>query len=821
MKPIKTIGLFLALCLVFTVGGPMLARETVVTPQFVVMNDRVVHSSSGPHIGTIEGITTEIDAWGGVTASIVTLQNMSHYNHVHIGKVTDKISAQLSSKDGFVATVTFSLSGLTPYPNGVVGPPIATLDLVVLPVVIVPAVRTDVYVADLTTLEAIQIADEIVSVYEGDLNINLERLWLSRSTFYTYFDYGVPQMLLEGNMYRMQYVAQLSSAAGSNTVSAYRSILAQMGGFMSIAGGTDWNNLLTTAAEMVQAAYWLPDYCSPSGFMVSELLESYSGAYLRADPVHTDLVTEVQYAAIGVVGFTQPGVVQAVDGDETYAIADHLGFTGPIKNKMQEDPSCQSLSVVMGFAPGSLSIDGIPSQWYSIDDQYRVPEEIELPGGVVIPPNSTLSEIVRLLMTYMPIEIGLLLNEEIGSIDPTAFDEFVDYLWGGGATTFPNMSEWIHQMNFSEIETAVEEMNLDLLASLMAGAGMNPNALMDRIDDTLYSQDPIAALVKAFFDYFDYYHVFDILDNDTYPNMPSVNDYFSTLGNAVKQFLKDFAGFDLPSEFSTKAEFAAFVQQHWEISLQAIFTAMTSNDAAALKTAIQNALNVENLQQHITPYLMADLGSSMMNGIGFAIAINTDFSSGVYGLLADDLVFTFEAELDSLVIDGPFLSVTKIHYIAGQSGTSAASSVKVGDKITFNITVKNYGSETAYNVKVLDGMSAGLDGDREFYWTRASLAPGASWVISFEVDAVEAGLFMDYPVICVYFNASLSEFDPSDPMAWGGTARYTTSARGYMVMISTPNWWEGTIFGIPTLYVVAGIAGAAVAGVAILLIRRR
>jgi hypothetical protein len=82
---------------------------------------------------------------------------------------------------------------------------------------------------------------------------------------------------------------------------------------------------------------------------------------------------------------------------------------------------------------------------------------------------------------------------------------------------------------------------------------------------------------------------------------------------------------------------------------------------------------------------------------------------------------------------------------------------------------------------------------------------------------------MDYPAVCVYFNTTLSTFDPNTAEAWRGTARYTWSAPGYQIQVlgGGANWWEGEILGIPTLYVAAGVGGVAVIGVAILLVRRR
>jgi hypothetical protein len=147
--------------------------------------------------------------------------------------------------------------------------------------------------------------------------------------------------------------------------------------------------------------------------------------------------------------------------------------------------------------------------------------------------------------------------------------------------------------------------------------------------------------------------------------------------------------------------------------------------------------------------------------------------------------------------------------------------VSVGGLVEYTINVHNYGDATAHDVKVLDGMSAGLDGARDFYWTRATLAAGESWNITYSVTANDAGLYMDMPAWCVYFNTSLSTFDDATAEYWDGASFYTYSAPGYMILIEGGAWIPSEIFGIPTLYVAAGVGGVAVLGVALLMIRRR
>jgi uncharacterized repeat protein (TIGR01451 family) len=395
-------------------------------------------------------------------------------------------------------------------------------------------------------------------------------------------------------------------------------------------------------------------------------------------------------------------------------------------------------------------------------------------------------------------------------LDSTMLDFIVDGLWSSPGP-FPDLRQMVLNLNYT-LSTPVTEMNTDLLASIMKRAGLTPDTLVSNIDSTLASKSPIGALAKAFVKYFDSYHILDILEPDNYATATAFEAYMNTFITGVEKALHDLSGLDVTTQFTTKEGIATFVQEHWGIALQALWTAMAANNLPGIKDAFHAILNVPNLQEHITPYLMADLGSSLVSGIGFQFAANyngTDFLP----LSASDLTLSFDVDPALLSITGPYLAIVK--------GTSTRS-IMAGENVSYTITVHNYGDATAYDVKVLDGICAGLDGDRPYYWTRSTLAPDATWEIQYQVKASDAGLYLDLPAICVYFNQSLSTFDPDTAVNWTGSARYTLSAIGYMINVEGPSgWWPSTLFGIPTLYVIAGIGGVAVLGVALLVIRRR
>jgi uncharacterized repeat protein (TIGR01451 family) len=577
---------------------------------------------------------------------------------------------------------------------------------------------------------------------------------------------------------------------------------------------------MTSAGEVYRPLYYLPYYDYISSFAGNFLAGGYE-YYMRAHTSHTDLATEVQSGVMCYAGFEYPGVVDAVVGDETYSLKDHVGHTSNIQTKMDQDTSANSISAILGASPGSLSIPELPASWISLDDSFEIPGNITMEPYLYIEENTTLGDALKEILSVLPKGLALEMNEQMLAVNMTDIENGVnaaiDTLWGS-LTPWPDMRQLVLNMDFSDPNffgiNPVAELNFDLLAEIMDQAGMNPDALMSRVDETLAAENPLAAIIEAFIDYFDSYNLLDILDNDYYADPVALEGYINTLIDGVAAFLKDFAGVDLPTEFQTKEEIAAFMNSHWEIALGALWTAMAADDLAGIKTAIVNMIDMENLAEHFIPYMMADLGASWLGGIGFLGAANIDPVAMTFEPLnVADITLTFDADPDALAVDGPYLVVTK---------GIINRTVNVGEMVDFTITVHNYGSESAYDILVMDGMSSGFDGEREFLWERASLASGATWTIEYSVQATDGGLFMDFPAVCVYFNTTTSTFDPNAAEAWPGTARYTWSAPGYQIqVVGGGNWWEGEILGIPTLYVAAGVGGVAIIGVALLVVRRR
>jgi len=775
-----------------------------------------------PEIATVEGLFSGVDYWGGVTNIVASAQNATEYANSAAEDLLDIVQAQMASDDGFVSNAIFEINGLTPFPNGVVGGPIATLTVTVKSILEVPLDEGLASFTDLSVTEAINIADEIADEYDSDLGISLERFAVI-PTQDTSFYYFAPILISDEFMYPMQYeivyMDLMTASQGETVIETLLTRFSEMGGFMDICGSPDWPYIMTQAVEAFMPVYWAVED-APYGYGIQYLLSSMSYPYYRAHVSHPEYQEIVQAALIAQAGFTEPGYIVA--GDETYSVLDHLGFTGNLQNKMAQDSTRDAVSVIGGVAPASLSISGIPNDWATFDDSYEIPLPIPLPYGGTLPVNSTLQDVMMAYLSHLPRELAIELSS-VFALDANAFDPYIDALWGTGSSAgFPDLDEMLLDLDENDFPPGMTpegfSINFDLVAAVMEYAGMNPTTLMTHINDTLAEENPLAAVALGFISYFDSYNLLDIMQSSNYASADGLEGYLNTFITNLETMMNDLADVDVPSEFQNKEALATFVDEHWDITLQALWTAMAAfdDDTTPIKNAVHAMLDMDNLESHIIPYLMADLGTSFATGLGFVGALNLDESFmnfTMFELDTDDLTLTFDADPDSMEFDNPFLVITK---------SPASRIVAPGSVINYNITVHNYGTETAYDVKVLDGMNAGLDGDREFYWTRTTLAAGATWTITYTVAAENAGLYTDLPAICVYFNTTVASYNPDSPEAWTGASFYALSAPGYQIQITgSGNWWEGTVFGIPTLYVTIGVGGVAIIGVAILLIRRR
>ncbi|MHA2356223.1 MAG: hypothetical protein ACXADC_13665 [Candidatus Thorarchaeota archaeon] len=118
-------NLLLAAFVVTTLVLPVIAGSSRGTPTTIISSSVV--AEDGPNVATIEGMASYVDAWGGVYNIIASIQNTTHFGYTHTSALEAIVTNQMQTQDGYVSSSQFAFSGLTPFPNGAVGGPMAVL----------------------------------------------------------------------------------------------------------------------------------------------------------------------------------------------------------------------------------------------------------------------------------------------------------------------------------------------------------------------------------------------------------------------------------------------------------------------------------------------------------------------------------------------------------------------------------------------------------------------------------------------------------------------------------------------------------------------
>ena len=337
-----------------------------------------------PRIGAIEAMGSYIDPWGGVASAVGALHNNTHYNYNQYTSLDTIVKRQMEEEDGYVARATLTMQSHATYLNGKLGSPIAILELDVHNIVNID----DYYNYNYTELDSntiITLADEVVAEYEASLNIDFTRLTILSSSLtsiaypYIYGGYYGPMSCT------VFYVSLLTS---TSSISTFQSRISTLGGFMDIADAsiaTSWPNQNLFVSEIYMPAAIPTEYTAYPYFFNVLYLYSFSGSWF---PRGSTTTWEFQSAVLGQAGFYTPGYIQNSAGEESYSFKQHVGYSSNIKNKMTEDSSCDSISIIGGASPSHNSIDGIPSSWEVLDEEYPMPQSyfypnMNLPAGPV------------------------------------------------------------------------------------------------------------------------------------------------------------------------------------------------------------------------------------------------------------------------------------------------------------------------------------------------------------------------------------------------------------------------------------------------------
>ena len=779
-------------------------------------------------VGAVEGIVTQIDPAGGVRNAVVTFQNASYYGITYTAPYQAAVESQMATDTGYVSLSQLELAGRVIYPNGRIGDTAATLTLMVSPIIVLPANPADLYVSTPTLEQAQDIADEIVALYEADLFIEFDRLTSIRTAMFVSFNYeGLYSISGSFDFYQFQFVSIPDSSDGDAAMSVMRTRLSGLGGFMDLLEGTQWPMERTDFAETL-----LFDHSSEeSMYFSSEMLNpifmymSMNIPYVRADATHSTYVEDVNMGIIAMAGFDTPDYVSDGAGSETYSLKQHVGYTGDIESKMFQDMTINSISSIVAVVPTELAISGVSTDWEYLGKDFRLNAtgDMLLPTGGTISANATADEIIQAMMVSYPYSIAVMMNQSISTMDPNMFDSVIDSLWAS-AGPFPDLREYFLEFDWSMAFTGfpVEEVNQDALRMIMEQAGITPDSLMNEVDETMIVLDPMRALVEAFIKCVDNYHLLDILQNTTYSNPYILEGYLNEYITNIDTLIADFTGVNLPSSYATKEAFATLIEDHFGLVLQGLWDAMAdfTGDTTNIKTVVQAMIDPEHLSSETVPYFMADLYSSAVSEYDYGMYLNFDLmglftSMGedipLLWLTTEDIVLTFDLDLSSIDYDGPHSIIRK----------DVPQQMTLGNDFTVTITVENIGSATAYDLKILDGISVGFDTDKQYYWNRATLSAGDTWTVTTTYTPEEVGTFVEIPAILCYFNATLVSFEPGDMENWDGAALYTISAVVSDISITSGGgFFPETILGIPTIFVVAGGVGILVIVIVIIAKKR-
>lgn len=777
-------------------------------------------------IGAIEGIVTQIDPEGGVRNAVGTLQLASYYGVTYTAPYQTAVESQMATSDGYVNFGQLEVAGRTIYPNGRVGGAAATLTLMVSPIIVLPANPADLFLVQPSLQEAQYIADQIADLYEADLSIEFERLTTARYPSNIYFDYeGLYSLNVPVDFFVIQYVSFPDATSGAAALTAMRTRLSGLGGFMDLLGGPQWPVERTDFAETIMFDHTSDHYnYYPAGYLnPMYMMNSLFRPYVRADVIHTEYVEEVSTGILGMAGFDVPDYINDGTGTETYSLKQHVGYVGDIESKMFQDMTINSISTIVAVVPTELQVSGVASAWDFVGKDFSLesPSDLMLPTGQYIPGDSTADEIIQAMLVSYPYTYALAMNQSMALIDPSMFDGIIDALWTS-LGPFPDMREYFLEMDWSMVFTGipVEEINQDALRMIMEEAGITPDSLMDQVDETLLGTNPMQALVEAVIKCFDNYHLLDILQNTTYSNPYVLEAYLNEYITNIDTFIANFTGVNLPSSYATKEAFALLIEDHFGLVLQGLWDAMAdfSGDTTNIKTAVQAMIDPTHLTEETVPYIITDLYASAVSEYDYGMYINFDMP--VYGtteppvllwLATEDVVLTFDLDISSIDFDGPHCIIRK----------TVPQTMQIGVDQTVTITVENIGDATAYDLKILDGITAGFSTDKQYYWNRATLSAGDTWTVTATYTPEALGTYADIPAILCYFNATLVSFDPGDFENWNGAALYTISAIVPDLSITSGGgFFPETILGIPTLFVVAGGVGILVIVIVIIAKKR-
>ncbi len=784
-------------------------------------------------VGTLEAIVTQIDPSGTVRNLVTTFQNASYYGTSYVQPYQDIVEHQTLNSKGFVSEAQLEIANRIVYPNGRYGGPGMSLTLLINPIIVIPAISSNTYLVEPEISDVISLGDEMVAQYEDDLGVEFQRFSTTRQMLYVYTSYGGGYFSTNTWQYQVEYVSMVGKGEIDMPMNTLRDRLAGLGGFMGLLNASGWPLNRTTLAEsMVFDHHSYSNYYS---YMMNPyaMIAGLSRAYVRSDISHAQYSENIYTAVIGMAGFDAVEFISDAAGNETYSLKQHIGYTGNIQSKMYQDMTINSLSAVIAATPSVLGGVGFPDEWDFVGKDFTFNTTgpmMYLPNNEYVYGTDPIEKYFEALINWYPRSFGMSLYSSISYIDPTSFDSLIDNFWGGTGPIYqsPDIRDALLQANYSYTfaNSPLVELNQDLLRNMLENVNITAQTLINNLNDTLFEKNPTEAIFEAFLTIFDNYHLLDIFRNTSYVNPVAFEQALDDFFQNINQFLSNFTGIDLPSSYRTKDAFTALIEDHFGLMLQAVWDAMSNyvGSTSQIKTAVQAVLQPDHLIDETVPYFWTDIYSSIVEEYDYGMWLNFELPvyTGMYEpynppllwLNTNDIVLEFDLNIESISYEGPHLVVTK---------AVQTPQMNTGTTTIINITVKNIGDARAYDIKVLDGITAGFETDKRYYWNRATLDPGASWQVTGNITALETGEFVEVPAVVCYFSQPLSTYPTADPLTWSGAAMYTFSTIGRQIVVHdapTP-WWETEFMGIPiTIFIIGGAAGSILVIVLVLRLRK-
>jgi len=754
---------------------------------------------------TLEAIVSYVDPWGGVSYSFISVQNASHYGHRNEVDLPSMVEKQAETEDGYVSEAGIALLSQTPYPSCVIGGPSAVLQLVVNPVIVVPSDETESYVADLDLNEALSLADDYKREIEDGLSFNFQKVSVSIDNRTEAFSYRMANMIFTISYYRIVYVDLLEEVEKGAAYEKMVSLLHSRGGFMSLVNGTS----LEERKYVLMSVTKYYDKSSPQLFMNGIGMGS-NFSILR---VGTEVAVESTVVSQASYFDVYYDVTLDVDSS-MLSLTEFTGYTGEIHNMMADNSSAPSISLIMAVAPDNVALQGVPEDWWMIDDSSH---EVGIPTfgeGGTIPPNTTAFDAFIKISSMLPRMAALQADGLLGIVDPNQVHPSLEQLlamqyqpilevgmenqsfimnfdWGLSLfERYVHMEEVsfgmlpMEEVSFNTLP--LEEVSFNMLSRIMEEAGVNPLSLVDNMGTDLTP----GGILTAFLRHFDSYCILD-----DYPNITARAWYRDTFEDSFGGGLNATIAGGAPSSFTTKQDVLTFLRSHWNETLKNLWetvalmigvrvpgqltTAQTEEAStlyAELRGTIHQMLTLSNLPGYLEPlgYDIKEMkpASVLPSDLSFIVTGNINGSDEELNKALDkSSPLLFKA----LSLNQTFSLTTGVDHdcdIVVEKAPMTGPAI-AGAMVERTITVHNVGTLTAYSLRVYDSrtcdhrreIEAGLSpSEQPFVWTRDSLAPGATWTIRYNYTPSKADSgatdeaypdyiirkYMDFPVVCVY-----------------------------------------------------------------------